>query len=254
MAKNICALCKKEKDLIRSHIIPRGLLRLLSVGIFDGQIIAIHPSRYGKPLRRPGGSYSYILCADCDNKIGIYDEYAIKFVESTTLTSDPSRLGWTVENANQKKLKLFCISYLWRASLSSLMEFEEISLGDRHEEKMRVMIDADNAGSTNNYSTLVAKFTSQTNQKLFSKIVMIPATTRLGGVKFYEIYLPNLYKLFVKVDQQVLPKELLKGSLGGSNFLSIYSRGPYENSREYKMLLDASREATEEEKWAPGKS
>lgn len=248
MTQGICALCKQDKKLIKSHVIPLSLLRLLSTGAtFDGQIITVHPDRPGKPIPRPGGSYSYLLCERCDNNLGIYDEYIKTFILNSALIQHPQKLWWLVEDVDQHKLKLFCMSYIWRASLSDLKEFNEVSLGTRHEESLRDMISSENAGDPNTYAVIAGKYTSRSNEELFSKIVMVPKDFRHKEIRFYEISLPRLFRFNIKVDQRNLPDGMLSRALGSSTQMLIYNKGEYDESAEYRSLMEMRGKATAEE-------
>ncbi|HSX44488.1 MAG TPA: hypothetical protein VLF39_00035 [Candidatus Saccharimonadales bacterium] len=239
--EGICKLCQKQKKLIKSHIIPRSILRILSLGEkFDGQIIAIHQNKK-TPVRRPGGAYEYMLCSKCDGSLGAYDQYIQKFVSNVKLQRDKSNLGWITEGFDNNYIKLFCMSYLWRASITSKKEFSDVSLGEKHENMLRKLIYDKNPGSVNDYSVFIGKFVSSSKHGLFSKIIMVPARTRIGNINFYEIYLPNLYKIFIKVDQQPLTGQILEFALKSRNFVPIYDFGEYENSKEHRMLRLAAR-------------
>ena len=75
---------------------------------------------------------------------------------------------------------------------------------------------------------------------------MIPNDIRFKGVRFYEIHLPNLFKFYIKMDQQKLHPDIVEGSLEFKPYMPIFNRGSYEDSYEYKMLMNMRRQATEE--------
>lgn len=103
--------------------------------------------------RPPSGEYEgSLLCAQCDNEIiGSYETYARK-----ALYGDPNGntdlpecanfkttggIGFThCKNIHYKEFKLFLLSILWRASISSRPFFREVSLCPYEEEIIRQMI------------------------------------------------------------------------------------------------------------------
>src|ERR1700694_5389785 len=72
---SICKLCRKDKRLIRAHIIPESLYASLRS---DSKVPRIYSNEEGiHPKRVRTGIYdSEILCAECDNTIGVWDNYA----------------------------------------------------------------------------------------------------------------------------------------------------------------------------------
>ncbi len=131
-----CKLCKLEKELMDSHVIPEFMFRLaydnnrallLSVATLETSVIQ-------------QGYYEPLLCKDCEGKISKYEthvalrwghQFPEKIVEENVyITMD---LDYT-------QFRLFQLSILWRASVSKgLRAFEKVNLG-HHEEIIRQMI------------------------------------------------------------------------------------------------------------------
>jgi hypothetical protein len=135
----LCHLCGQEKKLIDAHIIPKSFYKPL----FDPkngplQLVGKNES----PKRAPIGLYDKsILCKDCDSLLGKYDDYAQKFFKSHptwSFKSGISHLGpfekgllgyYKADNYDYSTLKLFFISLIWRASISSHNVFQNVQLG-----------------------------------------------------------------------------------------------------------------------------
>ena len=128
-----CKLCDQQKDLCDAHIIPDWAFNEIK----EGHIVKIH-GRNGKAQKIQTGIFDKsILCADCDgNKIGKYDTYAADFFRgdfSNLILSGVASSGRYVEyldlvSYDFAQLKLFFISVLWRASITSRQEFKSVSL------------------------------------------------------------------------------------------------------------------------------
>lgn len=234
-----CRLCGAEltsANSCKAHIMPRGLLKSMSPKELGNLLII--GTDMGKKKHAPNGSYDMnILCRDCDNKLGVYDKYALDFVTNSKLINHTSGVGWTIEVVNQTKLKLFCLSYLWRASITNRPEFAGISLGPKHEENIRQLLLTDNPGGINNYTTIFSKF-----DKLDDNFgaVMFPAKTRIRSVVYYEAYLPKLYKFWVKVDSQD-DTVISHMSLGDQENMFVHNRGDFDTSLEKKNMVRAAR-------------
>lgn len=232
-----CKLCDTTLTLFNkcnAHIFPASLLKLLTPGEYGS--LKVVGTKMDRSKRTPIGLYdSKILCAECDNKIGVYDGYARRFVEKSILVPHQSGVGWIVEGADQHKLKMFCISYLWRASITSLPEFGDVSLGFVHEERIQQMILNDTSGGKHDYTVSLQKFSN--NDGKFGGI-LFPARTRLVGLTSYEGYSPQGYKFWVKVDSQ--NEERLSGlSIGTTEPLFIGDRGDFHSSREKSTMVRA---------------
>ena len=73
----------------------------------------------------------------------------------------PKMIGnfFIFENLQYKRLKLFFLSRLWRLAITSLPEFQGASLGEKHKEKLRVMLLTDNPGKPLEYPCFVRVLT-----------------------------------------------------------------------------------------------
>jgi hypothetical protein len=169
MKTGTCKLCGQEKILIdKSHIIPKKFHHHTSHEIqkyFDDDLtdVAYIYSQNGREKQIQNGLYvGGILCNDCENFIGRWDNYAQKLLikeinidaiaEKQELTKEIQK----IQNIDYKLLKLFFMSILWRShitrdnyfviknSKSGKSEngqfFKEVNLGNKWELKLRTMI------------------------------------------------------------------------------------------------------------------
>lgn len=144
MTKPTCKLCKEEKDLIRkSHIISD----FLHNDIFDEnhKLIAFNAKELLKTnprISRPSsGSYEgKLLCKKCDNEIiGKYETYTSKLINGKLVKNEKIQCNYSksidgisileLSNLNYSSLKLFLLSLLWRAHISSREEYQDVDLG-----------------------------------------------------------------------------------------------------------------------------
>ena len=98
------------------------------------------------------GPKEYLLCDPCEQRIATYEKY---FKEALHLSRHGTTIAQAgpvaiIESLDYVKTRLCLLSILWRMSISSRWEFTNISLGD-HEETIRSMILADEAGGTDVY-------------------------------------------------------------------------------------------------------
>lgn len=104
-----------------------------------------------------------ILCKKCDNKIiGKLESYVAqlfyKIPPKYKNFKKPDGLEFTqFYNLDYKKFKLFLLSLLWRASISSRDFFKNVSLGP-YGDKIRMMILSDDPGPSNSYPCIITSY------------------------------------------------------------------------------------------------
>jgi hypothetical protein len=208
--KGICKLCDQEKDLLnKSHIIPEFMYQYL----FDEkhQFMMTSSSEFtkdkSKSQYRPSGEYEGgILCHSCDNDIlGAYESYASRVIYSTKgvpdnlavkVTNYQNKDGqsWSLcENVDYQKFKLFLLSLLWRASISTRHLFSEIELGP-HENRIKRMIFTGDPGEEAEYPVQV--WTTVNNKDFPKDFVLQPRAFELDRHKVCIFPISGLFILF----------------------------------------------------------
>jgi hypothetical protein len=144
-----CKLCLQKKELMLSHIIPKSLIKLVRDKELNYRFFQIKNNQ-SKEIQ--DGPKEYLLCHECEQKIGIYENYFMEVVhfnrQHTSKVHDDKCL--LIENINYQKIKLFFISLLWRMGVSSLEEFRNVEIGENEEILRKRIIDA-NPGKSHEY-------------------------------------------------------------------------------------------------------
>ncbi len=185
---SICRLCLEEKKLIgRSQIIPDFLYK--HGGLYDDKHKINHFSIQDlvdgkKPsLLQSGVHEGNLLYPECDDRrLGDQlEQYAKKAIyRGGRLPADQTpdcKNYYNAEggefmicsNLNYTKFKLFLLSILWRASISTKSFFNQINLG-AHEEIIRQMIFSNDARQYDDYPILLV---STVSDKAFSSDVVL---------------------------------------------------------------------------------
>ncbi len=214
-----------------------GLMKLIhGQPEYDGRFIMVGPD-LPRPINRPTGSYDRtILCRKCDNQLGSLDEVAIQFCKRTDLKPHPSGAAFTITGVDAKKLKLFALSYVWRASITNLDEYKGVSLGVHHEEMIRNMLIENNSGGADDYSVLISKFKLPADKEKWGMHVLNPVANRMDGINLVDVYLPNLYKLKVKVDRRPFTQGMGRMGLGATDEILVLDMGEYTASQEFSIM------------------
>lgn len=155
----ICKLCKQPKKLVDSHIFPEFMYRPLYNE--EGRYLIIS-AQNGNVIKEPQkGIYEKLMCDECDNKIiGSYEDHASKIIFSDkkkTVDTIKTKYGLLIHGLDYKLFKLFQISLLWRASITTRPEIYKINLGP-HADKMRIMLLNGNPGEIHEYGVILYLF------------------------------------------------------------------------------------------------
>jgi hypothetical protein len=171
---NVCHLCKREENLLgKSHVIPDFFYRNLN--LYDEKHNLVRFSfldlieESTKIKTFSSGIYEkHILCKDCDEiRIGQLETYASKVLFHGSKLNNPIRKNFRqpngvefskIENVDYKKYKLFLLSILWRAAISSNPFFSNVSLSDELIEDIRLMIYNQDPGKFNDYPVITLSF------------------------------------------------------------------------------------------------
>lgn len=130
-----CKGCGKDTKLIKAHIIPEAFFTGLRDGEKAPRILSNISGVY--PKKAPIGIYDpNILCRDCEDKFQQLDDYGhqvlIKLEDKHEVLyhEDGEIKGYIFHGIDNNQLKLFFISILWRASISTHNFYSKVHLGE----------------------------------------------------------------------------------------------------------------------------
>ena len=234
----ICKLCGLPKILIKkSHIIPDFMYK----GMFDeNHKLVLQPFRQGTvekwEIKKPSdGEYEGgLLCDECDNTLlgHYYEDYASRAMyggqllenECPTFQKCISQYGIgfiKCERLNYHKYKLFLLSMLWRASISTRPFFSEIKLDPIHEKEIRKMILAKDAGSVSKYPIFISSYANNLNlpKQLIAQPRQIAATDELQSYSF--MINGYFYFFYLNKSEAVLPHYVTAETIKPNNELNV---------------------------------
>jgi hypothetical protein len=206
-----CRLCGQPKKLVKSHIIPDNMNRVLRSVLGDdanSPMLTID-MRTGKAKRYPIGWYDKgILCSTCDGSFSPWEAHAhqvlfTKHNYSSVLFGARNRpYCYTLLGADYAKLKHFILSVVWRASISTNSLFANVKLDTPTNDAFRARLLSAGPGGANDFTVRIAQYHS----------IDIPLATFepreqvIDGIHYVVLYLPG-YKILVQVDQKPLPAD-----------------------------------------------
>ena len=185
----VCALCKNDRDLQNSHIIPEFFYKL----VYDPSprrfrvisAIVSKPERYEqKGLREP------LLCKDCEQKLGRWEDYAKRaFVDGRGLQITQQKNAVMLCGLEYKLFKLFLLSLLWRMSVSNLDFFNEVKLGP-YEEKIRLALLNDDPLLPHQFACWM--IVVLIGGKAYTDWIVEPTVARVGGRHVYSLVIAGI--------------------------------------------------------------
>lgn len=181
-----CRLCHREQKLCDSHIVPEFIYRDLYDNDHKMMGINGHGNKGWKPLQK--GIREKLFCSDCEQHLN--DKYEKPFLKQWSVENPlPSQMNLdSVFSAtyDYATFKLFHLSILFRASVSSLATFHEVNLGV-HEERIRQMILNEDPGRDWEYPILA--FAVLNENDVEKRLISQPISGRHEGHRAYgQIY------------------------------------------------------------------
>jgi len=221
-----CKLCEKEKKLIKAHAIPEAFFRELMDDWRAPKLMTNVKGEYTK--KAPIGVYDTgILCTDCEKIFGDWDNYGVRTLlkekeKFKEIHNGREVVALYLNSFNYKLLKLFFVSALWRASVSSQPFYSKVKLGS-YENKAREMILKGNPAPEDVFSVVLSNFVSVTGKDKLARTVMDPFPERWQGVNAYRMYFGRICA-YIKVDQRPYPETLRKLVMRAGQPLFIVNR------------------------------
>lgn len=226
-----CKFCGIESALIKAHIIPAGFFRRIQLGKEALEVITNTAGEYTK--RSQLGEYDRIVCCKCEAIWQEWDNYAQELLAEEPLNGTARYRGnrkicYVVDNYEYKKLKLFFISLVWRASVSSRKFFARVSLC-QFEDKAKQHIVNNDPGGSEDFSVVLSKFDHP-----LSKAILDPYMYDNSGVNYVRFYLAS-YMADIKVDNKPTPVPLSQSIMAENRPLYIICRD-FNKSKELDLM------------------
>ena len=207
----VCRLCGVYKTLRKSHIIPEFIYQPMYDGKHRFFLMRPNDERSVKPLQK--GLAERMLCHGCEQMLSRFERYASDVMTGNSyITISQTHDQVRISGLDYALFKLFLLSILWRASVSSLEFFKLVSLGP-HEEKIRNMIIEERPGRPEEYGCIVTF--SGLNGEDISDTMFNPEPFRWAGRRFCKFFFaganwcfycdsqpptPHLRRLFLQSD------------------------------------------------------
>lgn len=241
-----CRLCGKDRKLIKAHAIPEAFFRVMREQ--DGEIpllITNAANRY--PKRSPIGVYDKeILCEVCEECFGPYDKYGTDCLIHKLdeyfrpIERGEETLAFSSNGIDQERLKLFVLSVLWRAAVSTQEFYSGIDLGP-YEEALRKVLLAGETQSNEEFAVALSRWVVSDQRKSLVTGLMNPFRERWSGVNAVRLYL-GWVVAYVKVDQRSFPSPISEMVLGKRGTTIMVAR-EFDDSKDLDIMRKVAKDA-----------
>ena len=233
-----CKLCNKENKLIDSHIFPEFMYTPMYDEKHQFKILTTKSTDIIKEPRK--GIYEKLFCKKCDNDIiGKYEDHAAKVMfgdGKKEIEIKNTNMGLLIRGIDYTLFKLFQISLLWRASISTRPEIKRISLGP-HAETMRKMLLTENPGEVYEYGAVIYLFPQ--SSKDMKDLIVSPELSerRIEGNRIYRAIFNGLFWTFFVSNHSNL-YSFKNHFLSKEGILPIINSGKYGEQYVFNLAKD----------------
>jgi hypothetical protein len=209
-----CPLCLTAAVLRRSHIIPEFLYSAVYDERHSFLVTSTDPG--DRPAIRQKGLWEYLLCDTCEGRFSAWEDYAKRVLAGQDVTIARDGESLLITPVDYARFKLFQLSLLWRAAVSTRPEFAAVDLGP-HQEPLRQMLVAGNPGRVQDFGCLVLFPPDPAAQEIFRHAIGAPTVGRYNAHRLYRFVLGMLCWVFVvSSHMRELPASLFSLTDGGS--------------------------------------
>jgi len=215
-----CKLCLKTKPLCKSHIYPEYMYK----HCYDDNhsYIDFDAKEDNHNKKRKKGIYEKLLCKECEGHIQKYEDYAKSiFYDDVKEYIRKNNTPYTVHEYEYKKLKLFILSLIWRASVSTINNFSKVNLG-KYEETLRNILLNEEYVPVNVFPILI--YQMHTGHKLSDGVFlqMYTGKSKFDGKSIFHFIADGLF-FFVGIGQVTVQAFKQGASVSPENLRIGYS-------------------------------
>lgn len=201
-----------------SHAIPEFIFS----GMYDRKhrYLELCDVNAGKIRLGQKGFREKLLCFECEARFNNrYERHSRRLFKDTLPPPEsPKSRRTRIANLDPRVLKLFLLSVLWRAGVSSLPMFKHIDLGP-HEERLRVILLSDNLALPLGYPCVVIPLLFEGEH--FRDYIVEPTPGRIEGHKCYRFVFGGFVFMFF-VSNHNLPAKFERTVLADSGPVFLY--------------------------------
>lgn len=178
-----CRLCNRTATLVNSHVLPEFLFKPCYDQKHRARQVAL-PEFQRAFLQK--GHRERLLCLDCEVLFSRYERYfsEVWYGPRRKRPLVAPALGFRVSGLDYARFKLFHLSILWRAGVSSRDEYKRVSLGP-HTERIAAHFLREDPGPAWEYPLGAMALVVPATRRLLEGFIVSPGVKRVGGHTLY---------------------------------------------------------------------
>lgn len=231
-----CALCLELRPLRFSHIYPEWVYKPLYDEKHRLEVLSVVPD--GRNELRQKGMRERLLCEACEQKFSSWEGYVHDLFVKPAKPLEVERQGslLRIGGLDYPKLKLFELSILWRAGVSTLPFFAKCRLGP-HAEIIRFQLAHSDPGDADRYGALMYGLkVGELPETL--QVIAEPRPVRSHGIRAYNLTFAGFLWLFHVASAN--PPSLLRQCYlreDGTRFINVRNALEMQNLQQFATEL-----------------
>lgn len=193
-------------------------------------ILSTNPKKTNRLIQK--GIREKLLCEDCEQKLSRWEMSAHELFNngSATTIEQEGRL-LRLSGVDYISFRLFQLSVLWRASISTLEFFSHVSLGN-HQESIRRLLISSNPGLPWQYGCVMCALIS--NEAILVDVMIQPDRLKLQGHTAYRFVFGGFMWIYV-VSNHPPPAVIQSAFLHSDGAMTILEKD-FESVKYFKHL------------------
>ena len=181
MESGTCKLCLQNLELAHSHVFSEFLYEHAYDEKHRYMSVSTHPRQ--KPKLVQVGLREYLLCLDCEKHINSYEKYSANLLRGVDTYRSLDNQRIVIPNYDYHLFKLFGLSLIWRAHISSHHFFSAVNLGP-HADRIRQMILSNDPGQPREYCFSLLKIDGALTA---TRMLQAPVKVRFQNHNAYQL-------------------------------------------------------------------
>ena len=211
----VCKLCQNDRELRNSHIIPEFLYKTLYEE--SGRFNELNLDK-GRNKFHQKGIRERLLCDECEQLFSKYERYASLLLNGgyeLLVLPEPPVVHF--KNIDYRKFKIFALSILWRAGVSTNKAYSQVELG-KHEERLRLLLLSESPGRQDEYPFVLMPVMHEGD--VLESLIVSPEKTRVADNIAYLFVFGGIAWIFI-VSSHKPPQVVLDAALSPSGCLTM---------------------------------
>lgn len=204
---SVCRLCSRTADLKNSHVIPKTFFTQIKR---SGPALLAHDDILMRNRTTQDSWSQKLLCGDCELKLAEWEAYSIEVLRRPSrkkVIVRKSPKEWEFFNVDYSTFRLFQVSVLFRAAVSTRVEYQHVALDGNAVQRMQYILNSGEAPPVNEFPCLMEVIRSPSQEgSTYTQVIGAPRTLSIGAQTYYWFVFGGFcwYFVFPKMSREEL--------------------------------------------------